>query len=239
MKLKAMFFDIGRTLVNDPFPIAVTPLVKFLVKHQTLRKDIEKDVLDALIASNESIDDYYYSHFWGELEIISDAVRNLGIVLNKKELEIALKTYRRAVTDAYKKHPELKAIDDVALSRTLHHLKNAGIKIGLISNEREDCIPLYLECLRLELSDFDVIVTSEAAGCGKPSKEIFLKALFSADVKAPEAAYVGDSIQKDVIPALALGMTAFWARAFSLDNQGPPNAIKLDSLGDLLPHIAA
>jgi FMN phosphatase YigB (HAD superfamily) len=51
-----------------------------------------------------------------------------------------------------------------------------------------------------------VVVTSQEVGFNKPQPEIFLAALKQAGVKPPEAVYVGDQHQIDVVGARGAGM---------------------------------
>jgi phosphoserine phosphatase len=57
---------------------------------------------------------------------------------------------------------------------------------------------------------FDVVVASGDLGLGKPAAEIFTCALDQLGVKAGETIMVGDSLQRDVAGASALGMRAVW-----------------------------
>src|SRR5205807_9720524 len=60
---------------------------------------------------------------------------------------------------------------------------------------------------RLELAPLlDGIVTSAQAGARKPSRAIFERALALAQVAAPAAIHVGDTIEEDVIGARAAGI---------------------------------
>ncbi len=53
---------------------------------------------------------------------------------------------------------------------------------------------------------FDHVITSEAAGAGKPDRRIFEKALRLARAEANECLMIGDSITADMMGARAVGM---------------------------------
>jgi putative hydrolase of the HAD superfamily len=63
---------------------------------------------------------------------------------------------------------------------------------------------------KLGLADhFAALVTPEDCGARKPNPQIFLHALQRLGVKARDAMMVGDNLEADITPALALGMKAF------------------------------
>jgi HAD superfamily hydrolase (TIGR01549 family) len=85
-----------------------------------------------------------------------------------------------------------------------------GARVGLVSNIwapyeagfRRACpgIPPLVDSWHL----------SYRAGVAKPDPELFHAALRALDVAAGHAVMVGDSLDKDIAPALALGMRAIW-----------------------------
>jgi putative hydrolase of the HAD superfamily len=83
-------------------------------------------------------------------------------------------------------------------------LKNRGLMRGIITNADKNVFSL-IEKLGLK-PYLDVIVTSEQVGAEKPAAPIFLAALEQAKVKAPEAIYVGDQYQSDVLGARGAGI---------------------------------
>ena len=97
----------------------------------------------------------------------------------------------------------LVLFDDVL--PTLSDLKSQGIVLGLISNVESDITPLLKEVELLPL--LQVVVTSRDGDFNKPQPEIFQEALRRGGVEAPEAIYVGDQYQVDVIGAKGAGMT--------------------------------
>jgi len=94
---------------------------------------------------------------------------------------------------------------DVQAPETLRQL-SGKYKLGLVSNF---AIP---ECVQRLLAEnglgnlFDVIVVSGAVNTRKPSPEIFKHALRKLGVKASEAAFVGDTVDADVLGPKKLGM---------------------------------
>ena len=88
----------------------------------------------------------------------------------------------------------------------LAHLREAGIKIGVVSNW-SPALPRLLEGLRLA-PGLDAVVCSAVEQVEKPESAIFLRALERLGVRASEALHVGDDRVKDVEGARAAGIEA-------------------------------
>ena len=85
---------------------------------------------------------------------------------------------------------------------TLAVLRDAGLRIGLVSNGQRD-----LEEFALHHGlDVDACVGSFSHGRVKPHRSIFDAALAALDARPAEAAMVGDSYADDIEGARALGM---------------------------------
>ena len=111
--------------------------------------------------------------------------------------------------------------DDVA--DVLRQLRDAGIRIGLISNTHR--------CLASFQSHFDLqglisaTVSSSEHGLMKPHPSIFAAALQLVSVAAYDAVMVGDSVRQDVEGALKAGMRAVLLHRG--DGPSPPRAEEL------------
>lgn len=78
---------------------------------------------------------------------------------------------------------------------TLHRLKKAGVKIGIVSNNAASHIRLVLETLGVDIP-FDVIVGSDMFKRGKPNSEPIDLALELLGYHDRErVVYIGDSLQ--------------------------------------------
>ena len=94
---------------------------------------------------------------------------------------------------------------------TLAVLRNAGLRIGLVSNGQRD----LEEFASHHGLDVDACLGSVSHGRVKPHRSIFEAALAALDARPDEAAMVGDSYADDIEGARALGM-----RAILLDRDG-------------------
>jgi len=88
----------------------------------------------------------------------------------------------------------------------LQQTRDLGLKMGLLSNARNDwAVKEIME--RLDLTrHFDVILTSAALGIRKPRPEPFREMLKMLGVEAREAVMVGNSMEADVAGAVPLGI---------------------------------
>lgn len=87
----------------------------------------------------------------------------------------------------------------------LRALRRITPHTGLLSDVDEDFLQLCL--FKFSLDPYlDSITTSEEVGTAKPDEGIFRAALSKAACEAAEAVYVGDSPERDVVGAAAVGM---------------------------------
>ncbi|MGE4158430.1 MAG: HAD-IA family hydrolase [Planctomycetota bacterium] len=100
-----------------------------------------------------------------------------------------------------------KAHEDViSVLRELHAME---MPMGIISNGRT--LKQAEKLVRLGVLPFlrrDAILISEQIGIAKPNPEIFLRACLQLGVEPGQAWMVGDSLETDILPSRALGMTA-------------------------------
>ena len=101
----------------------------------------------------------------------------------------------------------MKPYDGVV--KFLHSLKSNNIKTAICTD-----MTAYVQFGKLKqlgIDDFiDVMVTSQETGIEKPSPVMFKLALEKLQIEASEAAYFGDSLERDVEGAASCGLKAFW-----------------------------
>ena len=90
----------------------------------------------------------------------------------------------------------------------LERLRGEGYRLGVVSNFYGNVASLCEEAGLLPL--LDVVVDSAVAGVRKPDPAIFRAALGGLGVTAHETVMVGDSFDRDVRPAHAMGMRTLW-----------------------------
>lgn len=87
---------------------------------------------------------------------------------------------------------------------TLDHLAGR-YRLHIITNGFEEVQHLKLNRSGLE-PYFDVVVTSERAGCKKPRREIFEHAVSASSAKVEESLMIGDDLETDIRGAQNAGM---------------------------------
>jgi HAD superfamily hydrolase (TIGR01549 family) len=130
-----------------------------------------------------------------------------------------------AITDGWLHSENFELYDDAL--PVLAELRERSLKIGLVSNTSRD-LDAFVRHFAL---DVDAWISSGVHGKVKPSPTIFKACLELLEIRAEEAAMVGDSPADDVDGARALGM-----RGFLVDREGrfPDGPHVLRTLRDLL-----
>ncbi len=147
--------------------------------------------------------------------------QKLGLVNPELELQLAAAFYR----------PAEKILHRNRL--VLEKLSYAGLKLGVISNFYGNVETLCKEFGYLPY--ISVILDSKVVGLSKPDPKFFALALTRLGLAASEVAMVGDSYERDILPAKALGMTTYWLVGDQLKSPSEPAKVDviLRSLEDL------
>lgn len=113
---------------------------------------------------------------------------------------------------------------------TLSRLKGMGFVLGVLSN--------FDASLKNELNElglahyFQMVMTSDEAGCAKPDPRLFHMALNKMAVNPEEAIYVGDSYDSDVLGSRAAGLTPILLDRKHV--QGEVDCLVISNLNELL-----
>ncbi len=119
----------------------------------------------------------------------------------------------------------------------LQRLKAAGYRLGVLSNFYGNVATLCDEAGLAPV--LDVVLDSAVVGLRKPDVAFFAAALDRLGTRAAETAMVGDSFDRDVRPARALGMHTFWVARQGVEC--PDLALVdgvIESLGELPARLA-
>jgi putative hydrolase of the HAD superfamily len=122
-----------------------------------------------------------------------------------------------------------------ANARTLASLKGRGFTLGVVSN---GCGNVDVLCEDLGYAPYlSLIVDSRRVGLFKPDPAIYAHAAAQVGLPAPAIMMVGDSFERDVVPARAIGMKTAWLQAVggSLRPCPDPSLVDLflSSVGEL------
>jgi putative hydrolase of the HAD superfamily len=157
-------------------------------------------------------------------------------ILEKHKLEndeLMIKT----LLAIYRNHTPNICIPDEAMD-LLDDLKREGYKLGLITDGDSSMQLRKLESLSLTRK-FDYILHTDVLGKDywKPSLTPFRILLEILDVEVGNAIYIGDKIDKDLVPARNLGIEAVLFTKFFHDLSSPVKEKKIDNYIELLKCI--
>jgi FMN phosphatase YigB (HAD superfamily) len=111
-------------------------------------------------------------------------------------------------------------------------LRARGLRLGAAGN----MYAVHEEFLRPHV---DFVGSSERWGVEKPDLGFFTHVVEEARAPAEEIVYVGDRVDKDVLPALAAGLHAVRIRRGAhADVESPPDVVTIGSLDELPEALA-
>jgi HAD superfamily hydrolase (TIGR01549 family) len=180
--LSACVFDLGNTLINDSLlsKNAAEEMSRWLRERALIRS--EEEFLATFRRINYGTNKPFISHTFGEAEFFQKTFAELGV--KAISAEEALKTYRNLLM--------ARMEPDLEITSTFMFLRDKGIRIALLSNERVVRVDAYLEKTKLG-PFFDAIVVSESVGVEKPDYRIFQEVLTRLHVRGDAAAMFGDN----------------------------------------------
>jgi len=218
MKIKAVFFDAGETLIyRNPSMVTITrrQLAKAGVKipQKKLAGVISAaaDEMRPIVERGKMRDSKKWEVY---IRSVFKKLRIKNPVLEAK-LRLKLKngTSFKAFKDAHK---------------TVDYLKSRGIRTGIISNAPAELTNI-LKRVKLH-GKFSHIVISEMAGVEKPHKQIFQKALKLARAKASQTVYIGDNYIADIYGAKNAGLIPVWIKRKSKNAEFSFSSVKEDGV---------
>lgn len=224
MSLRAVFFDVGNTLLY-PYP-SVSSVVREILHEAGHARDIAAideilPVVDAYYEDRYREDDTFWTD---EAETSEVWVGMYSMLFDRLEIEDASEVMARRVYDEFGYAARWRAYDDVVPA--LERLAERGIKTGIISNWDRRLRSILVGLGLHEL--LDAVISSAMVGLHKPDPRIFLLACERIGVAPEESAHVGDHYYADVLGATVSGM-----RPVMIDRRGAPAPEGLASLETL------
>jgi HAD superfamily hydrolase (TIGR01549 family) len=132
------------------------------------------------------------------------------------------------LTSRWQRHENFELYEDVM--PVLDELRQAGLKIGLVSNSARD----VRDFAQHHALGIDAGISSFHHGKTKPHGSIFKAVLDLLEVEPVDAAMVGDTLEDDIEGALALGMQAVLVDRLGLHEDYQPRIDDLYALPALL-----
>jgi putative hydrolase of the HAD superfamily len=121
------------------------------------------------------------------------------------------------------------------IKQTLTALKNAGLKLGIVSNTfvNGHSLEKHLEQIGI-LDFFTVRLYSYEFDFRKPNPQMFKAAAERIGEAFENILFIGDRLDNDIIPALKLGMQAILKTAYTnLGKKIPDGVLKINHLSEL------
>ena len=230
MKIRAVLFDLGITLVRTWIPEVTfrSVLSSFGIDRRTeaIRKAIEKTEEDFRESNYRSrYGEVAYAEYWERWD--ARVLKHLRISQDEiSAKEIAARWFDHADCSAY---PETTSI--------LNRLKQMEIKVGLISNAYEEDIDAILDKAGLEKKLFDIIVGVNTIKKEKPHPDVFHHALRRLNVEPGETLFVGDHVDNDYRGARAVGIHALLIEREDRSTTDSSDLERIRSLEDVFKFI--
>lgn len=193
--IKLIGFDLDDCLF-DSTGLSEKARIKGLDAMINLGLKIDKEkavrILKEIVREYGSNSSKHYNYFIKRLNQMEDDIDNISYNDSYKYIAAAVMAYHAEKVNS------IKLYDDV--ENSLEKLRELSIKTAIIT----DGIPIkqYEKILRLKIDILiDLVVISDEIGIKKPNPELFNYCLKNFGVKGQETIYVGDRIDKDIIPA--------------------------------------
>ncbi|MBS5368697.1 MAG: HAD family hydrolase [Longibaculum muris] len=216
--LKAIFIDHMGTLVYEQSEY-LEALLKKCVEHSD-EKDPQK-IADLWQKKHDALlKKYNGENFKKEYDIVLEAFDDLKAEIN---LEGDSHEYCDLLVQHWLHTP---AYDDA-----YDFFEQCPLPIYIITNNDTCYVEESMKLLELKPKG---IISSETTHYYKPAKEMFEKALAITKLNADEAIYIGDSLNKDMEAAKAVGIRAFLIGKEKTDD---PDIQSLESLLDVFQYL--
>jgi len=168
-----------------------------------LKIDREKAIkmIHEIVKEYGSNSSEHYNYFIRRYNRLESTEEKIPYSFQFKYISAAVMAYHKEKIDS------IKLYDDV--EPCLKRLKEMSIKTTIIT----DGLPIkqYEKILRLGIDPLiDLTVISDEIGIRKPNPKLFDHVLKRFNVLGPETIYVGDRIDKDIIPALLNNITSVY-----------------------------
>jgi 2-haloalkanoic acid dehalogenase type II len=225
LKIKAVLFDLGGTLVRTWIPEATYQKV---LASLGINRSVE-DIREALVKTEEEFKKSNYRSMYGRAGYSEYWQKWDSMVL--KNLKIFDECLAKEILVRWFDHADCATYPDTRES--LARLRQMGLKLGLISTGYEEDISAIFEKTNLEKGLFDVIVGANTIKKEKTHPDVFKYALRKLKVKPEETLFVGDHIDNDYRGATRVGIHALLIQRENRSSDGSSDLNRISSLEDI------
>jgi HAD superfamily hydrolase (TIGR01549 family) len=234
-KIQAVFFDIGETLLN----FGRVDVISLFEQGGRLAYDF----LKKFNQPTGSLRFFLLRHLWmirifriwsaisgrdfDSFELLKKIEQKRGVRLSGQEWQDFGWCWYEPLSRLAKTEADIK--------QTLGKLKQAGVKLGILSNTFISALMLERHLCEVGILDFfSVRLYSYQFGFRKPDSRIFTEAAKKMDCQPQNVLFVGDRIDIDIIGALKANMLAAIKTAYTNTTKNiPQNVIRIDKLSEL------
>jgi HAD superfamily hydrolase (TIGR01509 family) len=234
-KIQAILFDIGETLLvfGKVDPVALfrqggKQAYEFLKTHNQPVKSLRFFLFRHLIIVR-------LLNLWSNIvkkDFDSSAI--LRKISEYNGVELTEPQWQQYAWCWYEPLSKLAQIEP-DIKETLTKLKQAGIKLGLLSNTFINASTLERHLAQIGILDcFDAKMYSYQSKYRKPDRRIFLEAAEKIGVEPENTIFVGDRLDMDAAGAKKAGMFSVIKNAHTNSSKSiPQNVIKIERLAEL------
>lgn len=217
---RAILFDFGGTLDSD----GEHWLDRFYELYETVGLDLNKDLIKKVFyeADRMCCDDPEVDRM-GLRPLMQHHIRYQFTALNLDE----------AVAEEFRMVDEFCSKTEYYLRRNVSLLGRLQkhYKMGIVSNFYGNVSKI---CEEAGLSEYlFTILDSTQVGLSKPDRNLFERALRDLGVRAQECVFIGDSYDRDMLPARRMGMKTIWIKGPNPRLPAEPEALDC-SIGSLM-----
>lgn len=207
--IKAIFFDLGKTLLYPQAPWQPVFLrADKALTDALLAQGIEVDAKTFPYEFNDRLNRYYVDRETTLRE--TTAFRMLQQLLAEKGIRDAPIPNLRIALDAFYAVTQSNWHLEADAHATLRKLKVKGYQLALLSNAADDSdVQALIDQHKLR-HYFSFIRSSAAAGYRKPHRQLFDDALKALNLFSEQCVMVGDTLDADILGANKLGIYSVW-----------------------------
>ena len=204
MPLRGILFDLDDTLADSSGGEETIweGVVEVIAEHvpDVDRAELRHRYLDVL-------EEHYAPLAAGRIDFLTFRRNRLAAALDPWG-DVSDELFERYMKEKERIADEMRPFPDAIA--TVRALRAQGIKVGVLTNGPSDFQRRKLEVSGLGV-ELDAIAISGELGVAKPEREAFEQALALLGTTADETAMVGDSLENDILGAIAAGFaTVVW-----------------------------
>jgi putative hydrolase of the HAD superfamily len=221
MEILAIMFDFGGTLDSD----GVHWSEQFYNVYRDLGCAVSRDRFDRAFLEADRIIASSYDVRGHSMHQLLD----LQVSLQFENLRFEDEGRKRKIVDGCYQSVKKTLDRNRAILSRLHE----GYRLGVISNFNGN---LDVVCREFQIDSLlDIIVDSGNLDVSKPDLRIFELALKRLKLGPSDCCYVGDSFERDIVPAKKAGLSTIWLRG--PNGRTCPDPSKADYIISSLPEI--